>query len=53
MNCARSVIELIVNYWPYSLDVLQTEGAVTEGHRPIFFVGQEDVRYFCDQATRD
>jgi len=44
VNCARSIIKFIIRYWPYSIDALQPEGAATEGHRPIFFVGQNDVR---------
>ena len=42
MNCARSVIELIMRYWPYSIDALQPEEAVVNGVRPIFF-SQENV----------
>ena len=36
MNCARSVIELLVRFWPYSIDALQPEEAVVNGVRPIF-----------------
>ena len=43
MNCARSVIELITRYWPYSIDALRPEEAIVNGVRPIFFVGQENV----------
>ena len=44
MDCARSVVELLTRYWPYSIDVLQPEGAITDGVQPIFFTGQENVR---------
>ena len=36
MDCARSVIELLVRFWPYSIDALQPEEAVVNGVRPIF-----------------
>ena len=44
MNCARSVTELIMRYWPCSIDILKPERAIIDGFRPIFFVGQGDVR---------
>ena len=43
MNCARSVIELIMCYWPYSIDALKPERAIVDGSRPIFFAGQGNV----------
>ena len=45
MNCARSVIELITRYWPYSIDILKPERAIVDGFRPIFFAGQGNVRF--------
>lgn len=44
MNCARTIVELITHYWPYSIDVLEPERAIIDGFRPIFFAGQENVR---------
>jgi len=46
VNCARSVIELIVLYWPHSIDILQPERASVDGFRPIFFSSQGNVFYF-------
>jgi len=43
VNCARSVIELIMCYWPYSIDALKPERAIVDGFRPIFFAGQGNV----------
>jgi len=45
VECARSVIELIIRYWPYSIDALQPERAIIDGVRPIFFPSQENVRF--------
>ena len=44
VNCARSVIELITRYWPYSIDALKPERAIIDGFRPMFFSSQGDVR---------
>jgi len=44
VNCARSVTELIMRYWPHSIDTLQPEHAIVEGPLPIFFPGQDGVR---------
>jgi hypothetical protein len=43
VDCARSVVDLIMHYWPYSIDALQPEQAKVPGIRPIFFTGQENV----------
>ena len=43
MNCARAVIELIMLYWPHSIDVLQPERASVDGPRPIFFSSQSVI----------
>ena len=48
VNCARSVIELIMLYWPHSIDTLQPERASVQpeqasGLRPIFFSSQDNV----------
>ena len=39
MNCAHSVIELIMLHWPHSIDLLQPERAVIGGPLPVFFSG--------------
>ena len=46
VNCARSVVELITQYWPHSIDSLQPERASVDGFRPIFFSGQGNVVSF-------
>ncbi|KNZ80017.1 TPR and ankyrin repeat-containing protein 1 [Termitomyces sp. J132] len=47
VNCAQSVIELITNFWPYSIDTLAPEKGIVDGLRPIFLNGWNDdnVRY--------
>lgn len=44
VNCARSVIELIMCYWPYSIDALKPERAIVDGFRPMFFASRVNVR---------
>ena len=44
MNCARSIVELITRYWSYSIDALKPERAIVDGHWPMFFSGQGNVR---------
>ena len=46
MNCARSVIELMIHYWPHSIDKLQPERASVDGPKPIFFSDQGNVMLF-------
>ena len=46
VNCARSIVKLILQYWPHSIDALKPEQTTTPGFRPIFFTGKEDVRLF-------
>ena len=43
VNCARSVIELITQYWPYSIDPLKPERALIDGMRPTFYSDKGDV----------
>ena len=44
VNCARSVVELIMRYWPHSIDAVKPERASIDGCMPIFFDGQGNVR---------
>lgn len=46
VNCARSVIELIVLYWPQSIDILSPERAFVDGPQPIFYSNQGNVICF-------
>ncbi|KAG8220598.1 hypothetical protein J3R82DRAFT_2824 [Butyriboletus roseoflavus] len=47
VNCAHSVIERIMRFWPDAIDSLQPEHGVVEGSKPVFFHGwdQNSVRY--------
>jgi hypothetical protein len=47
VNCAHSVIELITNFWPDSIDILAREKGIVDGPKPAFFSGwnQDTVRY--------
>ncbi|KAG7086906.1 hypothetical protein E1B28_002824 [Marasmius oreades] len=47
LNCAHTVIELIVKFWPYSIDVLKPGKGLVDGIKPVFFRGwdQSNVRY--------
>lgn len=43
MNCARSVTDLVMLYWPHSIDILQPERAFFDGPKPMFFSNQGSV----------
>jgi hypothetical protein len=47
VNAAHSVIELIMQFFPYSIDNLAPESGVVDGVKPVFFHGYESdaVRY--------
>ena len=47
VNCAHSVIERIMHFWPDAIDSLQPERGVVDGLKPVFFSGwdQDTVRY--------
>jgi hypothetical protein len=36
VNCAHSVIQLITNFWPYTIDKLAPEQGLVDGLKPIF-----------------
>lgn len=42
VNCAQSVVKLITDFWPESIDILQTEQAMLGGPKPVFFAESED-----------
>ena len=46
VNCARSVTDLIMLYWPHSIDILQPERAFVDGPKPMFFSNQGNVILF-------
>ena len=43
MDCARTIVELITHYWPYSIDILEPERAIIDGFRPVFYPSHENV----------
>jgi len=47
VNCAHTVIERIMRFWPDAIDGLQPEKGVVDGMKPVFFHGwdQDTVRY--------
>ncbi|KAG2070632.1 hypothetical protein BDR04DRAFT_1076404 [Suillus decipiens] len=47
VNCAHSVIELITEFWPNTIDSLRPEKGVVDGLKPVFFTGwdKDTVRY--------
>jgi len=47
VNCAHSVIRLLIDLWPDSIDVLDQEQGSEDGPKPIFFTGcdLESVHY--------
>ena len=42
VNCAQTVIETIIHFWPNSIDVLDKEQGLVNGPKPVFFTGWED-----------
>ncbi|KAK7064824.1 UvrD-like helicase ATP-binding domain-containing protein [Favolaschia claudopus] len=39
VNCAHTVIEVLMKFWPYSIDPLDRERGTVDGLRPVFFTG--------------
>jgi hypothetical protein len=39
INCARSVIQLLMTLWPDSIDALDPEQGLVDGPKPMFFSG--------------
>ncbi|KAL4064739.1 hypothetical protein V8B97DRAFT_2075905 [Scleroderma yunnanense] len=48
VNCAQAVIDLIVRFWPHTIDILQRERSVIIGLEPICFLG-EDASFSSEQ----
>ncbi|GBE80111.1 predicted protein [Sparassis crispa] len=42
VNCAQSVIELLMLFWPNSIDSLTQEKALIDGPKPMFFNGRDE-----------
>ncbi|KAL0950587.1 hypothetical protein HGRIS_007379 [Hohenbuehelia grisea] len=47
VNCAHSVVQLIENFWPNTIDRLKPERGVIDGTKPVFFNGwdEDTMRY--------
>jgi hypothetical protein len=41
VNCAHSVIQLITQFWPYTIDHLAPEQGIVDGLKPIFLSAQD------------
>ncbi|EGN94529.1 hypothetical protein SERLA73DRAFT_114784 [Serpula lacrymans var. lacrymans S7.3] len=58
VGCAQSVIRLITEFFPYSIDKLADEKGIIDGAKPVLFAGWDEntVRYesflFGDRGTR-
>ena len=52
INCAHSIIDLIMAYWPESIDTLPREKGTTSGPMPIFF-GDENSAEFDHSFFND
>lgn len=39
VNCARSVVQLITQFWPHTIDQLKEEEGIVDGPKPIFYTG--------------
>jgi len=49
VSCAHSIIGLITNFWPDSIDNLAEERGVVDGGKPVFFTGWEEGNARYDQ----
>jgi hypothetical protein len=47
VNCASSIVRVITQLWPYSIDVMQEESGIVDGPKPVVFSGWDEkaVRY--------
>jgi hypothetical protein len=47
VNCAQTVVETLIHFWPDAIDVLPKERGLVDGPKPIFFTGwQDDATHF-------
>ena len=49
INCAHSVIERIMHFWPDTIDSLQPEQGVVDSLKPVFFRGWDQDTVRCKQ----
>lgn len=52
VNCAHSVVELITQFWPHSIDVLPRERGLVPGPPPMLFVGWDTEGSFTPSNTK-
>ncbi|KAF8624782.1 hypothetical protein AX15_005672 [Amanita polypyramis BW_CC] len=47
VNCAHSIVELVQQYWPYSIDALAPEKGLIVGAPPVFLAGEnsDDIQF--------
>jgi hypothetical protein len=47
VNCASSIIRIVTQLWPYSIDVMQEESGIVDGLKPVVFSGWDEktIRY--------
>ncbi|THH16783.1 hypothetical protein EW146_g3905 [Bondarzewia mesenterica] len=45
VNCAHSIVELIANFWPYSIDKLDRETGLVDGIKPIFVDDWDETQF--------
>jgi hypothetical protein len=43
VNCAHSIIQLIIQFWPYTIDNLAPEQGMVDGLKPIFLSAHQDT----------
>jgi len=39
INCAHSIVQLLMSLWPNSIDALDREQGLVDGPKPVFFTG--------------
>jgi hypothetical protein len=49
VNCASSVIRIITQLWPYSIDTMQEESGIVDGRKPVVFSGWDEKSILFDQ----
>lgn len=49
VDCAHSIIDLIMQFWGESIDRLAPERGVIDGPKPVFFSGLDEGTFEVDQ----
>ncbi|KAG2050146.1 hypothetical protein BDR06DRAFT_892287 [Suillus hirtellus] len=53
VNCAHSVIELIMKFWPNAINHLQPEKGAVDGVKPVFFTHLDNDAHFKQFLVRE